>query len=114
MPPGKAAGSLLAGGVERLCGWRMDGISPPTLTMWSERCAGTAALAVWGGRCAGTAALAMWSERMAPPTRAGQIEQAMRRHGGAVYVVALAQTRSREDACYPELARFSAAREADC
>ena len=83
MPPGKAAGSLLAGGVERLCGWRMDGISPPTLTMWSERCAGTAALAVWGGRCAGMAALAMWSERMAPPTRAGQIKRVVRRHGGA-------------------------------
>ena len=27
-----------------------------------------------------------------------EIEQAMRRHGSAVYVVALAQTRSREDA----------------
>lgn len=83
MPPGKAAGSLLAGGVERLCGWRMDGISPPTLTMWCERCAGTAALAMWSRRCAGTAALAMWSERMAPLTRAGQIERVVRRHGGA-------------------------------
>ena len=38
------------------------------------------------------------SERMVPPARAGCVERAMRRHGRAVYVVALAQTRSREDA----------------
>ena len=37
----------------------------------------------------------------------------MRRRGGAVYVVALAQTRSREDARSFELARFPTAREAD-
>ena len=42
-----------------------------------------------------------------------EIEQAMRRHGSAVYVVALAQTRSREAARPFELARLSAAREAD-
>ena len=42
-----------------------------------------------------------------------EIEQAMRRHGSAVYVVAFAQARSREDACSFELARLSAAREAD-
>ena len=42
-----------------------------------------------------------------------EIEQAMRRHGSAVYVVALAQTRSREAARPFELARFPAAREAD-
>ena len=44
---------------------------------------------------------------------AGYVEQVMRRHGCAVYVVALAQTRSREAARPFELARLSAAREAD-
>ena len=53
------------------------------------------------------------SDWMVPPARACNVEQAMRRHGSAVYVVALAQTQSREDARCPELARLSAAREAD-
>ena len=44
---------------------------------------------------------------------AGYVEQVMRRHGSAVYVVVFAQARSREDACSFELARLSAAREAD-
>ena len=44
---------------------------------------------------------------------AGYVEQVMRRHGSAMYVVALAQTRSREDARLLELARLSAARKAD-
>ena len=38
------------------------------------------------------------SDWMVPPARACNVEQAMRGHGSAVYVVALAQTRSREDA----------------
>ena len=42
-----------------------------------------------------------------------EIEQAMRRHGSVVYVVALAQTRSCEDARLLELACLSAARKAD-
>ena len=42
-----------------------------------------------------------------------EIERAMRRHGSAVYVVALAQMRSREDACCSELACLSAACKAD-
>ena len=44
---------------------------------------------------------------------ADYVEQVMRKHGGVVYVVALAQTRSCEDARLLELARLSAAREAD-